>query len=196
MKNLLDDDGKLYQKYLNKKVNAEKEGLHCLLTFDEFCELLRQAGLKSSDIGFKSEKKYVLARYNDKGDYVKGNCRFITQRENMKEQKATPRNTESRKRNIQKCNDFLHNCLDSEELSRRIRNGQERSEKMQKIREQQAIKRREKELAKNKSYTGTHNSQYGTFWITFWITNGFVNKKWHLDKGDLPLGFYKGRTSK
>lgn len=31
----IDDDHKLYQKYLNKCVNAQKEGLQCLLTYEE-----------------------------------------------------------------------------------------------------------------------------------------------------------------
>ena len=39
--------------------------------------------------------------------------------------------------------------------------------------------------------TGKNNSQYGSFWIT----DGCVNKKWKQDKGDLPVGFYKGRVT-
>lgn len=82
----LDDDGKLYTKYLRKKNNCKKEDLICFLTFDDFCQLLIDAGIKSSDLGFTGNY-YVLARYNDTGNYELGNCRFITHKENMAEQK-------------------------------------------------------------------------------------------------------------
>ena len=68
----LDDDDKLIQKWRNKKVNAKQEGLECLLTFEEYCLLVKEAGLKSSQLGFTGEG-YVLARYEDSGDYRYGN---------------------------------------------------------------------------------------------------------------------------
>lgn len=80
----LDDDGKLIQKWQNKRANAKKEGLKCLLSFDEYCLLVEASGLVSSDIGF-SGGGYVLARYGDPGNYEYGNCRFITQKENSDE---------------------------------------------------------------------------------------------------------------
>ena len=48
----IDDDKKLKIKYYNKCNNAKKEGLKCELTFEEFFELLLEAGLKSSQLGF------------------------------------------------------------------------------------------------------------------------------------------------
>lgn len=83
----LDDDGKLIQKWRNKCVNAKAEGLKCKLTFEEYCQLVDQAGLVSSQLGFTGQG-YVLARYNDEGDYEMGNCRFITQKENSDEKHA------------------------------------------------------------------------------------------------------------
>lgn len=80
----LDDDGKLKDKWKNKRVNAANEGIEFNLRFDEYLELVAEAGLKSSQLGFTGEG-YVLARYNDKGGYTKGNCRFITQKENSDE---------------------------------------------------------------------------------------------------------------
>ena len=80
----LDDDGKLIQRWRNKRVNAEQEGVKCLLSFDEYCQLVDRAGLVSSQLGFTGDK-YVLARYGDKGDYTIDNCRFTTQLENAKE---------------------------------------------------------------------------------------------------------------
>lgn len=89
---LLDDDGKLYGRYINKIYNAKKEGIECKLTLHQYCSLVKIAGIKSSDLGFSKDssgKKYVLARYEDQGDYVWGNCRFITQKENESEKKRT-----------------------------------------------------------------------------------------------------------
>lgn len=80
----LDDDGKLMQRWRNKRVNAKKEGIECKLSFDEYCTLVKEAGLVSSQLGFTGEK-YVLGRYNDEGDYTLENCRFITQKENNDE---------------------------------------------------------------------------------------------------------------
>lgn len=80
----IDDDGKLHKRYSNKKHNAKAEGIEFELTFAQYCDLIRTAKLKSSDLGYKG-KKYVLARYGDIGPYSKTNCRFITQKENMAE---------------------------------------------------------------------------------------------------------------
>ena len=86
----LDDDNKLRSRYYNKCANARLEGINCQLTLHEYCLLLAYAGLHSSDLGFRpGAKKFVLARFNDVGDYVFGNCRFITQAENMKEHPKT-----------------------------------------------------------------------------------------------------------
>ena len=91
----LDDDGKLLSKYRNKCVNALKESIRCLLSFDEFCILVKEAGLVSSQIGFCGDK-YVLARYNDEGDYVYGNCRFIRHIENAHERELHTTHTRIR----------------------------------------------------------------------------------------------------
>ena len=48
----VDNDGKLYGRYLNKRNNAKKEGLVCDLTFQQYCSLVKEAGIKSSDLGF------------------------------------------------------------------------------------------------------------------------------------------------
>lgn len=80
----LDDDGKLIQRWRNKCVNAKKEGIKCNLTFEEYCQLVDDAGLVSSQLGFTGQD-YVLARYKDSGNYEIGNCRFITQQENSDE---------------------------------------------------------------------------------------------------------------
>ena len=83
----LNDDGKLRQRYENKKINARKENLECELSFEEYCFLVKKAGYKSSELGYsgKNSKKIVLARYEDKGNYTLGNCRFTTAYENNDE---------------------------------------------------------------------------------------------------------------
>lgn len=80
----IDDDGKMYMRYSNKRYNAKAEGIGFELTFAQYCKLVHNAGLKSSDLGYKGNK-YVLARYGDIGPYSETNCRFITQKENMDE---------------------------------------------------------------------------------------------------------------
>ncbi|MBO4736457.1 MAG: hypothetical protein J5614_08700 [Paludibacteraceae bacterium] len=82
----INDDGKLKQKWQNKRVNARAEGIECNLTYEEYCQLVSDAGLKSSQLGYTGED-YVLGRYNDSGNYEMGNCRFITQKENSDEKK-------------------------------------------------------------------------------------------------------------
>ena len=80
----VNDDGKLYRRWTNKRVNAKKENIKCLLFYEDYCKLVHEAGLVSSQLGFNGEG-YVLARYNDTGCYEYGNCRFIKQKENSDE---------------------------------------------------------------------------------------------------------------
>lgn len=162
---MVDDDGKLKRKWINKRVNAEKENIQFNLSFDEFVFLVEQANLKSSDLGFTG-KNYVLARHNDTGAYAVGNCRFITHMENMREQAAYQliQANKKPKREV---------LIPMEE---RIRIGQEKKQK--------------RDEAAHPSYAKARNSQFGTYWIT----DGTVNKKWKDDKGEIPNGFCKGRV--
>jgi hypothetical protein len=54
------------------------------ITFSEYLEMMKNAGLRPDKVGLRRDQ-YQLARYNDSGAYVKGNCRFITQKENQSE---------------------------------------------------------------------------------------------------------------
>lgn len=127
----VDDDNKLYKKYLNKIINAKKGGLVCELTFFEYCSLVDKAGLKSSDLGF-SGKKYVLARYNDEGNYTYNNCRFITQSENMAEQKLSQKNIEQRSSRIKIINEQRKFWTEEQkaEFGKRISEGIKNSPKL------------------------------------------------------------------
>lgn len=167
----VDDDGKLYSKWLNKRNNAKKEGIECELTYEEFCLLVKAAGIVSSELGFSAEGKYVFARYNDSGNYTYNNCRVITQLENAQERKPTSKVREEFQYKVSK-----------EELRARIIHGQQNSEKFQTY-----LDSRRKSSIK---VIDTKNSQYGTYWIT----NGVENRKWKDSKGIVPDGFYKGRV--
>ena len=184
----INDDGKLYQKFKNKQINAKKEGLNCFLTYPDFCNLVRLANIKSSQIGFKSKEKYVLARYNDCGDYQLGNCRFITQKENAQEKKVSEKSRKASSRNIKKFRNKLTE-EDKKVINKKIA---ESRHKNALIRQQ---KRRE-EFLKNAhhSYIGERNSQYGTCWIY----KNNINKKIKKDLLSVYIkdGWLKGRKVK
>lgn len=184
LETLLDDDGLLYQKYKAKCYNGKFQGHECLLTFHEYCLLVQEAGLVSSQLGYKGEK-YDLARYNDEGNYEIGNCRFITHKENLKERKvsdairasalkASEALLESRKR-------------DPDTFSKRIKEGQANSKRFQEIRRIA----KEKEAIRQANAKKTH-STYGKHWIT----DGSTNKFWDPKSGGIPEGFYLGRVIK
>jgi len=185
----LNDDGRLFAKWKMKCCNAEKEGLHCNLTFHEFCLLVKDANLVSSQLGFSGDM-YVLARYEDKGDYTFNNCRFITQKENSDEKVITEKVRESGRRNVQKM--IEHNRNDpnfGKKISERLRNSDYYKEKCRLSAEKEANRR----SRLDPRWSGEHNSQLGTHWIT----NGFENKKWHPDKElEIPEGWRLGRIMK
>lgn len=186
----IDDDGKLYRKFSNKGVNAQKENIPFLLTFDEFCTLLKDAGITSSQLGFTGDN-YVLARYGDKGNYEVGNCRFITQIENAKEKTVTDKSREASRNNAAKMNQ-QNALLSTEELGNRIKNSPKYRAYAELRKAQAEEHRKVLDAQKNPSYTGNKNSQYGTYWIT----NGINNTKWADNKGSIPDGWRRGRVTK
>lgn len=184
----VDDDGKLYQRYRNKCVNAKKEGLTCDLTYDEYCKLVYDAGIVSSKLGFTGDN-YVLARFNDFGNYTLNNCRFITHKENMQEQRISEKSRKSSMINVEKLIES-NSKLTFEERSNRIKQS-DKWKKYNDFRKQRAIEHRLEILKNlNPSYVGENNSQYGSFWIT----NGRDNRKWRKTYGDIPNGWYRGRV--
>lgn len=176
----LDDDGKLFTRWVLKKSNAKIAGVRCLLTFHEYCLLVKEAGLKSSDLGY-SGNKYDLARIGDAGDYIYGRCRFITHQENSRERKVSDKARESARESARKHWDKVK---EAPSLNHLINSPGMKA--YQEARHEAALKK-EKEYLANRDI---HNSQFGTFWIT----NGIENKKWKDEKGDIPQGFYKGRV--
>lgn len=181
----LDDDGKLKQKWSNKRVNAKKEGIPFELDYEEFMLLVDTAGLRSSQLGY-SGQGYVLARVNDVGSYNINNCRFKTQTENAKEKKISEKSRAASRQNIRRAIEVnRQDPLRSQKISEGIRNSDYYKTKAA----QAKIREAEYEANKDKRYSGEHNSQTGTFWIT----DGTNNLKWKEAKGELPQGFYRGR---
>lgn len=190
----LDDDGKLKQRWRNKCVNAKQEGLKCLLTFDEYCQLVKKANLKSSQLGFKGQK-YVLARYNDEGDYTFDNCRFITQLENFQERHdLSPEGRESLRLVAARMDEYnrIHTTTPEQraERSRRISEGIRNSESYRRRIAESARKEAERRASMDPTKMGDKNPQYGKFWIT----DGKENKLWHDRFGPIPENYYRGRV--
>lgn len=74
------------QKWNNLHTGCTKLGdRECALTFGQYVKLARNAGLTSADQIGRSRGQYQLARHGDRGDYVIGNCRFITMEQNQRE---------------------------------------------------------------------------------------------------------------
>jgi hypothetical protein len=79
------DENTWWAKYTSLKKNAAKRGLECSLSFKQYLKLAQRAGIVSpKEIGCTSNK-YQMGRLGDTGNYVWGNCRFITMAENQKE---------------------------------------------------------------------------------------------------------------
>lgn len=92
----IDDDGKLRMRFTNKKFNAAKEGHGFSLTWEQWCSLIREAGVVSSQLG---NRGHQLARCGDAGGYEIGNCRFIHYKENVAEKKISDAAREASRRN-------------------------------------------------------------------------------------------------
>ena len=80
---VLNEEEQKAWKYLNyKKANAKTRGLDFDLDLEEMLEMLDSAGITMDQVGNNSGRAYQLARYGDEGGYTRGNCRFITMKEN------------------------------------------------------------------------------------------------------------------
>ena len=75
--------------HTQKRGHARHSGIPFDLTVSDVYVLLHMARIHITDVGKKSDS-YALARFNDEGGYTRGNCRFITQRENAQERTNNP----------------------------------------------------------------------------------------------------------
>lgn len=153
----------LRRKFSNKKKNAKQDGIGCFLSFEDYCSLVKEAGIKAKQI---THFGYHLARYNDTGPYAIGNCRFIPWIDNMRERKVDGAR-------ISRVLKKYYKTHPSHWIGRKHR--QESKDKIG--------------AANSISMRGERNSQFGTYWIT----NGTNNRKWREDKGNPPRGFKRGR---
>lgn len=71
-------------KWRNLISGANKSGRKCLLSFNEYVTLASEANIGANQIG-KKPHLYQMGRMGDIGDYVVGNCRFITMKQNLDE---------------------------------------------------------------------------------------------------------------
>ena len=74
-----------HKKYLRQKRKyAYKKGIECSLTLSDLHVLLHMARITIKDIG-RGNEDYCLGRIGDIGNYERGNCRFITNKQNRDE---------------------------------------------------------------------------------------------------------------
>lgn len=160
----LNDDGLLKRRFVRKR-KAWLIGKPCLLTFDEYCGLMREAGIKSSEIG---PRGFNLARIGDLGPYAIGNCRFISYLENQREKRYDSR----------KISDALIKFYRENPAS--FAGHTHTDETKRKIGSKNSLRQ-----------IGSGNSQFGRRWI---YKDG-VNKKVGADQIDyfLRLGWTAGR---
>lgn len=200
----LDDDGKLFPKFSRKRSNAKSIKIEFELTFHEFCVLLKEAGIKSSQLD-RTGQSYELARHNDTGSYKVGNCRFIPQIQNLKERKTSDAmraalsrgasaSAKARKQNPERYRKSHRRSVLN--TSSKLNEQDIESvyiKKLIHLIKHYYRKKREAERISNLDprYTCEHNSQTGTHWIT----NGIENRKWHPDKEQIPDGFRLGRVN-
>lgn len=186
----IEEEKILKQKFYNKRVNAAKENIEFNLTLDEFRTLVEEAGLIPSQLGYSGDN-YVLARYNDQGDYSLHNCRFITQLENAHE-KVLSEATRQHSRDVVKTvnekikNDPVYRAQHYEKIHCGIHN----SEYYKQRKQQSLVKIAQRRDNLDQRYCGEKNSMFGTYWIT----NGSQNKKWKDEYGPIPESFYRGRV--
>lgn len=161
------DDGKLRERYRHKQQNCHRNadrGIEFRLSFEEYCQLMREAGVKSSALG---RKGYHLARHGDAGHYVVGNCRFITHLENHAERKPPS----------------------PEAMSAAMKKHYENNPGSFTGHQHAAVSKAKIGAANSAHQSGAGNSQFGTCWIT----NGSESRKISVGSFP-PRGWRHGRS--
>ena len=109
------EEAAIHTYVINKRSHCKRKG-HCkfLLSESEVKQLLDEADITIYDLGRQADE-YCLGRYGDTGDYVMGNCRFITTRQNLLEgnlgRKHTPETLEKFSRSRIPCSDNTRDKL-------------------------------------------------------------------------------------
>lgn len=97
-------DRHIYRKFSNKRVNAKKEGIEFLLSYEEFLTLMGNANVTVDDLHIKG---YHLARYHDRGAYSIDNCRFIPYLDNYSEKVISEKERNAGKENLRRYRESL-----------------------------------------------------------------------------------------
>lgn len=79
------DSSQWKRKFREHRKHAEERGLESHLTFDQYVDKVREAGITSPEQLGRGGEDYQLARIGDIGNYTNENCRFITTLENRRE---------------------------------------------------------------------------------------------------------------
>ena len=72
-------------KWTALKTNAKIRDSECKLSFEEYLQLASEAGITNPNQIGKKREQFQMGRLGDVGVYELGNCRFITQRQNILE---------------------------------------------------------------------------------------------------------------
>lgn len=80
-----EDTSSWHQKFSNHQKTATHRGLQSSLSFEQYVQKAKDAGLTTPDQIGKKVGQYCLGRESDVGDYLNSNCRFITTTQNRLE---------------------------------------------------------------------------------------------------------------
>lgn len=166
--------GKLLKRAIKKYglVNFSKEILHVFQTEQEMND-------KEKELVILQEMCYNLCEGGKGGfGYINNNSLGVSN--NQKQSARVSINTARKyvKRESLLNNLKLAQTKRQEIFPNGVWNGKQHSEET----------KRKMSQTKNGTNIGSKNSQFGTFWIT----NGTINQKC---RGEIPLGFYRGRVS-
>jgi hypothetical protein len=88
----MEETKSLFAKFSYHHHGAPRRGLQTDLTFENYLQKVREAGVQSSDQIGQRNDQFVLARHGDQGHYTNDNCRFVTGLQNRQEAWENGRN--------------------------------------------------------------------------------------------------------
>lgn len=87
-----EDTESLFAKFTYHHYGAPRRGLQTELTFEDYLQKVRNAGIQTPDQIGQRNDQFVLARHGDQGHYTNDNCRFVTGLQNRQEAWENGRN--------------------------------------------------------------------------------------------------------
>jgi len=89
------------KKWRGLKNTSRQRGAGFFLSFEDYVSIAVESGLHSPESIGRASDKYAMGRIGDVGDYIRGNCRFITNARNI-EERTINGGTEERTKKISK----------------------------------------------------------------------------------------------